>query len=112
MNQDCQAGGDSESWSCPPGSAVKKLPAMQEMRVRSLGWEDSLEMTTHSSILAWRIPWTRSLADCSPWGCKELDTTERLSTQACMHSDGNVLPCLYCSPPTPSPLMIIIDKKM
>ena len=39
---------------------VKNLPAMQEMWVRSLGWEDFLEkgMATHSSILAWRIPWT------------------------------------------------------
>ena len=39
---------------------VKNLPAMQETRVRSLGWEDPLEkgMATHSSILAWRIPWT------------------------------------------------------
>ena len=39
---------------------VKCLPAMQETRVRSLGWEDPLEkeMVTHSSILAWRIPWT------------------------------------------------------
>ena len=39
---------------------VKRLPAMQETRVRSLGWEDPLEkeMATHSSILAWRIPWT------------------------------------------------------
>ena len=39
---------------------VKNLPAMQETWVRSLGWEDPLEkeMTTHSSILAWRIPWT------------------------------------------------------
>ena len=38
---------------------VKSLPAMQETRVRSLGWEDPLEkgMTIHSSILAWRIPW-------------------------------------------------------
>ena len=37
---------------------VKKLPAMQETWVPSLGWEDSLEegMATHSSILAWRIP--------------------------------------------------------
>ena len=45
------------------GSAVKNLPAMQEtqeVQVQSLGWEDSLEegMATHSSILAWRIPWT------------------------------------------------------
>ena len=39
---------------------VKKLPEMQEAQVRSLGLEDPLEkeMATHSSILAWRIPWT------------------------------------------------------
>ena len=39
---------------------VKNLPAMQETWVRSLGWEDPLEkeMTTHTSILAWKIPWT------------------------------------------------------
>ena len=38
---------------------IKRLPAMQETRVRSLGWEDPLEkeMATHSSILDWRIPW-------------------------------------------------------
>ena len=39
---------------------VKNLPARQETQVRSLGWEDPLEkgMAVHSSILAWRIPWT------------------------------------------------------
>ena len=39
---------------------VKNPPEMRETQVRSLGWEDPLEkeMTTHSSILAWRIPWT------------------------------------------------------
>ena len=39
---------------------VKNLPAMQETRVRSLGWEVPLEkgLAIHSSILAWRIPWT------------------------------------------------------
>ena len=47
----------------PGGSTVKNPPAMQEMqetRVRSLGWEEPLEegMATHSSILAWRTPWT------------------------------------------------------
>ena len=38
---------------------LKRLPPMQETRVQSLGWEDPLEkeMVTHSSILAWRIPW-------------------------------------------------------
>ena len=39
---------------------VKNLPVKQEMHVRSLDWEDSLEkeMATHSSMLAWEIPWT------------------------------------------------------
>ena len=39
---------------------VKNLPAVWEIWVQSLGWEDSLEegMATHSSILAWRLPWT------------------------------------------------------
>ena len=39
---------------------LKCLPAVRETRVRSMGWEDPLEkeMATHSSILAWRIPWT------------------------------------------------------
>ena len=39
---------------------VKSLSAMQETQVQSLGWEDPLEkeMATHSSILAWKIPWT------------------------------------------------------
>ena len=38
---------------------VKHLPTMQETRVQALGWEDPLEkeMATHSSILAWKIPW-------------------------------------------------------
>ena len=38
---------------------VKRLPTMQEIRVQSLDWEDPLEkeMATHSSILAWKIPW-------------------------------------------------------
>ena len=39
---------------------LKHLPAMRETRVRALSWEDPLEegMATHSSILAWKIPWT------------------------------------------------------
>ena len=48
------------SWASLVAQLVKNPPAMQEARVLSLGWEDSLEegMATHSSILAWRIPWT------------------------------------------------------
>ena len=47
-------------WGFPGGSVVKSLLAMQEMLVRSLGQEDPLEkeIATHSSILAWEIPWT------------------------------------------------------
>ena len=37
-------------------------------------------MEAHSSFLAWQIPWTEDLAGYSPWGCKELDVTEWLST--------------------------------
>ena len=51
---------------------VKYLPAMWETQVGSLGWEDPLEkgLATHSSILAWRIPWTEEPGGHSPWGCK------------------------------------------
>ena len=47
---------------------VKNLPAMQETWVQSLGWEDPLEegMATRSSVLAWRIPRTKSLVGYSP----------------------------------------------
>ena len=47
-------------WASFVAQLVKNLPAMWETWVRSLGWEDSLETekATHSSILAWRIPWT------------------------------------------------------
>ena len=59
------------SWASLVAQLVKNPPAMWETWVRSLGWEDPLEKgtATHSSVLAWRIP----------WGRKELDVTERLS---------------------------------
>ena len=46
-------------WASLVAQTVKNLPAMQEIQVQSLGWVDLLEkgMATHSSILAWRIPW-------------------------------------------------------
>ena len=48
------------SWASLVAQLVKNLPAMQGTCVRSLGWEESLEKgkATHSSILAWRTPWT------------------------------------------------------
>ena len=58
---------------------VKNLPATQEAQVQSLGWEDSLEkgMAAHSSILAWRIPWTEEPGGLC--GIAESDMTEQLS---------------------------------
>ena len=58
---------------------VKNLPAMRETWVRSLDWEDRLEegMAIHSSILAWRIPWTEEHGGLHPWVTKS-DTTEQL----------------------------------
>ena len=49
---------------------VKRLSTMQETRVQSLGWEGSLEkeIATHSSILAWEIPWTEEPAGLQPMG--------------------------------------------
>ena len=50
---------------------------MQETWVRFLGWEDPLEkeMATHSSILAWRIPWTEEPGGLQSMGLQESDTT-------------------------------------
>ena len=58
---------------------VKNPPAMQETHVQSQGQEDTLGkgMATHSSILAWRIPWIEEPVRLySPWGCKESDMSE------------------------------------
>ena len=62
---------------------VKSLPAMWETWVQSLGHKDPLEkeMAIHSSILAWESYGQRNLLGYSPWGHKELDTTEQLSTR-------------------------------
>ena len=53
---------------------VKNLVAMQENQVQSLGWEDPLEkgMTTHSSIPAWRIPWTEEPGRLQSMGSKRV----------------------------------------
>ena len=56
---------------------VKNLPAMQETWVQFLGWEDPLEkeMATHSSILAWRIPWTEEPGSLQSMWSQESDMT-------------------------------------
>ena len=53
---------------------VKHLPAMWEIWVRSLGWKDPLEkeMATHSSTLAWKIPWTEQLGRLQSMGSQRV----------------------------------------
>jgi len=55
--------------------SVKSLPAMWETQVQSLGWEDLLEegMATHSSILAWRIPWTKEPSGLQSMGSQRVE---------------------------------------
>ena len=61
--------------------SVKYLPATRETWVQFLGQEVPLEkeIATHSSILAWRIPWTEERGGLQPWGGKESDMTEQLT---------------------------------
>ena len=67
---------------------VKDLTAMRETCVRFLRREDPLEkeMATHSSILAWRIPWTEERGRLQSMGSKESDTTERLTFSLFNHT--------------------------
>ena len=59
---------------CLVAQRVKSLPAMWETWVRSLGWEDPLEkeMATHSSTLAWKIPWTEEPGRPQPMGSQRV----------------------------------------
>ena len=73
-------------WGSLVAQTVKNLPAKQETRVQSLGWEDPLEkeMATHSSILAWRIPWTEEPGQLQSTGSQtfENDWSNRACTDA------------------------------
>ena len=64
---------------------VKNPPTMWEAQAQSLGWEDPLEEGTaiHSSIRAWRIPWTEEPGGYGPWGFRESDMTE-VTEHACI----------------------------
>ena len=70
-------------WASLVAQMVKHLPAMWETQVQSLGWEDPLEkeMATHPVPLPGKSHGQRSLVGYSPWGHKELDTTEKLHFQ-------------------------------
>ena len=68
-------------WTSLVAQTVKRLPTMRDTWVQSLGQEDLLEkeMATHSSTLAWKIPWTKELgAGYCLWGRKESGRTEQL----------------------------------
>ena len=64
-------------WASLIAQSVKNLPAMRETQVRFLSQEDPLEkeMAIHSSILAWKIPWTEESSELQSMGSQELDTT-------------------------------------
>ena len=76
---------------------VKHLPTIWETWVQFLGWEDLLEkeMATHSSILAWKIPWTEEPGRLQSMDCKESDTTEQLhfTSLSSPTRDGTCVPC-------------------
>ena len=73
-------------WPSLPAQMVKNLPALQEIQSLSLGYEDPLKgMAVHSSILAWRIPWTEELG--------RLQFTDRKSTRLnSSHYDPSRMP--------------------
>ena len=84
-------------WASLVAQIVKNLPAMQEIWVQSLGHKDPLEkgMATHSSILAWRIPWKEKLqflVSYSPWGREESDMIERPTSSFSLHIHGFFYP--------------------
>ena len=72
-------------WAVLVAQTVKRLPTMREIRFQSLGGEDPLEkaMATHSSILAWEIPWTEEPGGLQSLGCqrvrRELATEEQVN---------------------------------
>ena len=69
-----QFAGDLSTWASLVAQMVKCLPVMGETRVRSLGWEDPLEkeMATHSSTLAWKIPWMEELGRLQSMGLQRV----------------------------------------
>ena len=79
----------------PGGSEVKNLPAMQEVWVQSLGQEDPLEkgMATHSSILAWKIPWTEE-----PAGLQSIRWQTRLTLSLYLSSFSVTVACAVFPP--------------
>ena len=78
--------------------SIKNLPKVQKTRVQSLGREDPLEkeMVNHSSILAWKIPWTEAHQAPLSMDCKESGTTEQLTHCAIYWSLLFILHTVVC----------------
>ena len=84
------------SWASLVAHLVKNLPAMQEIWVRSLGWEDPLEKGTATQPIL--VFWPGEFHGLySPWGCKESDMTEWLSLQRVQVKYFHVATCLFPS---------------
>ena len=88
---------------------LKRLPAVRETRVWSLGWEDPLEkeMVTHSTILAWRIPWTEKPGRLQSMGSQRVGhdwATSSPSSSPSFITEG----LCYLSPPT---IILIMTEK-
>ena len=103
-------------WNFPGGSAGKES-AMLETRGLIPGREDPLEkgMATHSSILAWRIPWTEKPDGLQSMGPQELDTSEQLNTN--MHASGVLSeviwqPLFLCLGISIPPLELVYQNKI
>ena len=86
------------SWASLVAQLVKNLPAMQETWVQSLGWEDPLEKGTaaHSSILAWRIPWTEEAGGLRSRGSQKVRHNWVTNTHTYTHThihtySGNII---------------------
>ena len=78
---------------------VKRLPAVRETQVRSLGWEDPLEkeMPTHSRTLAWKIPWTEEPGRLQSMG------SQRLGHDWATHTHTHIIALQCCVPPGVEP---------
>ena len=104
------------------GSVVKNLRAIQETQVQVLGQEDPQEkgMTTHSSTLVWKIPWTEEPLSYSPWGYQKFrhdwvtnfslffQVHELENIHAFMHAKSLQLCLSLCDPVDCSPLSISV----
>ena len=84
----------------PGGSVVKNLPAMQETRVRSLGWVGPVEegMATHSGMLAWRIPWTEESGGLQSVGHTASDMADVTKQQQQKTNTSYIFPSSSVSP--------------